>query len=184
MMARFSGEPRTEWLQQPALPDRKMRLLEDFWFEDRVGRRWDAPADAVVDGASIPQPLWSIVGSPYTGRYRRGSVVHDVACERAATSAERRAADRMFYEACRVGGCSVEEACILYLGVRIGAIWPAAAVAPTIPRVSKTAADRRVEAAFQLAGEALLRLPPTDEPAEIERRVDEALGAVSALMPT
>lgn len=34
----------------------------------------------------------------------------------------RRNADKMFYHACRVGGCSPRQALLLYLGVRIGAI--------------------------------------------------------------
>jgi hypothetical protein len=30
-----------------------------------------------TDGASIPKVLWSIVGSPLTGKYVRASIVHD-----------------------------------------------------------------------------------------------------------
>jgi hypothetical protein len=30
----------------------------------------------------------------------------------------------MFYHACRAGGCSVAEAVLLYLGVRLGSIAP------------------------------------------------------------
>ncbi|MBD0381052.1 DUF1353 domain-containing protein [Paenibacillus sedimenti] len=118
----FSGNPKTEWLVESG-DDRKMKLLEDFWYEDPDGNRWIAVRDAVIDGASIPSALWAIVGSPYTGDYRRASIVHDIACNDQTIS--RKAADVMFYYACLAGGCSRSQAQLLYAGVRIGA-WTAA----------------------------------------------------------
>lgn len=117
----FSNEPQAEWLSEPGA-DRRMQLLRDFWYTDPDGRRWLAPAGSVVDGASIPAALWSTVGSPYTGEYRRASIVHDVACK--DPSVPRRAADKMFYYACLAGGCSEAYAGLLFAGVRIGAHLP------------------------------------------------------------
>ena len=114
----FSGNPSTEWMED-AGPDRNMRLLADFFFVDPDGRKWVASKDSVVNGASIPEALWSSVGSPYTGNYRRASIVHDVACDTATVS--RAEADKMFYFACLAGGCSMLQAKLLYAGVRIGA---------------------------------------------------------------
>jgi hypothetical protein len=113
----FSGNPKTEWLSQHG-DDREMRLLEAFWYIDPQGRRWDVPADSIVNGASIPRTLWSSVGSPYTGDYRRASVIHDVAVRTAGVV--RSEADTMFYFACLAGGCALLEAKLLYAGVRIG----------------------------------------------------------------
>lgn len=119
---KFSANPEATWLTEPG-PDRRMKLLQDFTFTDPDGKEWLTPKGYRVDGASIPRPLWSLVGSPYTGDYRRASIVHDKACDDATGNPKaRRAADRMFYHACRAGGCSVKEAWILYLGVRIGAL--------------------------------------------------------------
>ena len=115
----FSGNPRTEWLSDDAGPDRNMSLLADFAYTDPDGKIWAAPKGSVINGASIPQPLWSTVGSPYTDDYRRASVVHDVACD--TPSVPRKAADVMFYYACLAGGCGADQAKILYAGVRIGA---------------------------------------------------------------
>jgi hypothetical protein len=115
----FSGNPRTEWLVDKAGDDRDMQMLEDFYFVDPAGRKWLAPTGATVNGASIPAPLWSTVGSPYTGDYRRASIVHDVACADAGVS--RKEADVMFFDACLAGGCSELRARILYAGVRTGA---------------------------------------------------------------
>jgi hypothetical protein len=121
----FSGNPRTEWLSDSANADREMELLEDFWYIDPDNKQWLAPRGCKIDGASIPRPLWSSIGSPYTGSYRKASIVHDVACQnidkKSVDAIERRkAADRMFYFACLAGGCSLKEAEILYIGVRIG----------------------------------------------------------------
>ena len=102
----FSGEPEARWPTEAA-PDRDMVLTEAFWFEDAKGRRWDALAGSEVNGASISRFRWAVVGSPYTGDYRRASIVHDVACDAAFGDASaRRATDKMFYESCREGGCS------------------------------------------------------------------------------
>jgi hypothetical protein len=114
----FSGRPKTEWLDDTG-SDRSMSLIEDFWYDDPKGRRWLAPKGSIINGASIPESLWIIVGTPYAGAYRRASVVHDVACE--TSSILREEADTMFYWACRAGGCSFSHASLLYTGVRIGA---------------------------------------------------------------
>lgn len=98
-----------------------MKLLAPFWYVDWSGRRWETDSNP-IDGASIPRALWTAIGSPYTGRYRRASIVHDTACRTATTGAQRKTADKMFYQACRDGGCTRRQATILYIGVRIGAI--------------------------------------------------------------
>ena len=125
----FSEDPQVTWLTAPNdSTDRCMQLLREFWYEDPDGTVWKAPQDSVVDGASIPASLWSTIGSPYTGHYRRASIVHDVACDEAEAAADpvaaREAADKMFYQACLAGGCPAVQAVLLYTGVRIGAWLP------------------------------------------------------------
>lgn len=117
MPGQFSGNPKTEWLTEVGA-DRNMKLLEDFWFDDLTGRRWLAPIGSLINGASIPEALWSAVGSPFTGDYRRASIVHDVACN--SPDVKREDADDMFYWACISGGCQKPQAKLLYLGVRVG----------------------------------------------------------------
>ena len=113
----FSGNPRAEWLAEPG-PDRAMRLIEAFSFIDPQGRYWEVPAGMEVDGATIPRTLWSSVGSPFTGDYRRAAILHDAALR--TPGVPRSAADTMFYDACVAGGCSVKQAQLLYAGVCIG----------------------------------------------------------------
>jgi hypothetical protein len=113
----FSGNPKTEWLCENG-EDRDMRLLEAFWYTDPNGRRWEAPKGAITNGASIPRTLWSSVGSPFTGGYRRAAIVHDVALRSAGIV--RDDADSMFFHACMAGGCAPLDCKLLYAGVRIG----------------------------------------------------------------
>jgi hypothetical protein len=182
----FSGEPVATWLTEPG-PDRNMELKERFTFTDPDGKVWEAPAGSTIDGASIPRALWAIVGSPYTGDYRRASILHDVACRNAAgDKAARRAADRMIYHGCIAGGCSVEEATIIYLGVRIGALassvpqWtPAIAAAHSGPRLAATATENKLQDDFGRAADIVLDRGVVDNIDEIEKRTDKALAVVA-----
>ena len=117
---RFVGKLRSE-----ALDDgRTVRLLADFAYVDPAGVVWDAPAGWEVDGASIPRAFWSVIGGPLSGKYRRASVIHDVACDRRA--GDWRAAHQAFYDACLCGGVSNRKAWAMYLAVRnFGPRWPA-----------------------------------------------------------
>lgn len=181
----FSGEPETRWLTESG-SDRKMAMLKGFWFKDRAGKPWEAPAGVKIDGATIPKALWSIIGSPYTGEYRRASIVHDVASEKAKTVADRRAADRMFFEACREGGCEWWEAAVLYIGVRIGA-WAKAngldhdqiRYSERMVDVRQQMADERMKALLNQAADLVLGQGETDDPFVIEKRTDEAFNLVA-----
>jgi hypothetical protein len=53
----FEGEVIASWINGGT--DRDMKLTQSFTFIDCAGKRWTAPADAVINGASIPQPLWT-----------------------------------------------------------------------------------------------------------------------------
>ncbi len=181
-MIGFSADPQTEWLNHPA-PDRTMQLLRDFWFDDAKGTRWLAPKNSVIDGASIPQSLWSLVGSPYTGQYRRASIVHDVACVNAGSEDARRAADRMFYEACLAGGCTIREAMILYSGVRVGAQWSSPSTFAVEAKIMRPLEDKKLEADFQLVATDALAQGETSDPVQVERQVDQAMIHVAALSP-
>lgn len=140
-MGSFSGYPLTRWNG-----DRLMVLKEPFYFIDDDNKKWLVPTNAEINGATIPKFLWSVVGPPYVGPYRRASVVHDYFVGEGnnpdVTYVERRAADKMFYQACRTGGCSILQASKLYVGVSIGS-W-----------ISKASSQRLKEVgAFDLVGE-------------------------------
>lgn len=177
----FSGEPELRWLTSPK-GGRKMTLLRPFTFTEAAsGRVWEAPQNLVVDGTSIPRALWTFVGSPYTGDYRRASIVHDKACEDFPTDGpERKAADEMFMLACRAGGCGRRQARLLYLGVRIGSSW-AKGLAPEDEdevRIDPSPRDLAIQQAFR---EMALELDAT-EPAALTDDPVADVGRVRAVV--
>jgi hypothetical protein len=113
----FDGRVAVEWLSDGGL-DRDMRLLEPFAYRDQDGKIWSVPAGAVINGASIPQVLWSIIGSPYTGGYRRASVSHDYYCSQESGFPEPyQDVHRMFYNAARAGGVDEFSARRMYYAI-------------------------------------------------------------------
>jgi len=101
------------------LPDgRLMQLLEPFGFLDENQVRWPVPARAQVDGASIPRPLWSLMGGPFEGKYRDASVIHDYYCD--TRRRPWRKVHRVFYNAMRVSGTNETLAKLMYAGVLFG----------------------------------------------------------------
>src|SRR5436189_2275021 len=114
----FDGEPVTKWN-----PDgRTMTLLTELRYIDPQGNAWIAPIGSVVDGASIPRYLWSVMGGPFEGKYRNASVLHDV-----AYGEHRRPwqdCDRMFYYAMRCSGVGAPEAKTMYYALfKFGRHW-------------------------------------------------------------
>ena len=97
----FAGSIIVQWIEHDG-PDRDMQLMNDFSYIDPNGKEWKVPTGAIIDGASIPQALWSFVGSPFVGDYRRASVVHDYFCDNKSERSED--VHRMFYHAARAGG--------------------------------------------------------------------------------
>ncbi|MBL4783024.1 MAG: DUF1353 domain-containing protein [Porticoccaceae bacterium] len=73
----FDSSVKVEWLEE-----REMRLLQPLSFVDKKGVTWTANDGDVIDGASIPRFFWRFMGSPFVGKYRRPSVIHDVECDR------------------------------------------------------------------------------------------------------
>ena len=124
--------PRIELLAD----GRKARLLAPLSFVQGDGTEWLAPVGSELDGASIPWPLWSIIGGPFEGQYRDASIVHDYYC----VSRTRSWSDthRMFYDGMRCSGVSEVKAKIMYYAVyRFGPRWPT----PGLESVTATTAQ-------------------------------------------
>ena len=99
-----------------ALDDgRLMRVTALFEFEDAQSKRWLVPPNVKVDGASIPRALWSLVGGPFEGKYRKASVIHDYYCD--VRTEPWRAVHRVFYNGMRASGVSESRAKLMYAGV-------------------------------------------------------------------
>jgi hypothetical protein len=107
----FPSPPQTEW----NIDGRTMRLLKDFQYIDPSGTTWTALANSTIDGASIPQIFWSIIGGPFEGEYRDASIVHDTECE--SHKHKWQDVHRMFYMASRAGGAGLFKAKIMFAAV-------------------------------------------------------------------
>lgn len=94
---------------------RKAKLLADLRYVDPRMKIWLAEAGKEVDGASIPWPLWDFIGTPFTGKYRDASVLHDVECE--AKREPWEAVHAMFFQAMRCYGVGAIKAKIMYAAV-------------------------------------------------------------------
>ncbi len=111
----FLGDVRTEWLEHEGR-DRKMTLLDSFWFCDSSGCEWWAGEGTLFDGASVPRPLWPLFGSPFVGDYRRAAVLHDAYYK--FKERPRKAVDQMFLEAMRCDGVGRIKSRLMYAAVR------------------------------------------------------------------
>ena len=113
----YEGTPLTEWLSD----GRHMQLKRPFAYIG-AGERWPVPIEAIVDGASIPRPFWSVIGGPFEGQYRDASIVHDYYCDMKTRA--WRATHRMFHDAMRCSGVGVTKAKIMFYAVyRFGPRW-------------------------------------------------------------
>jgi hypothetical protein len=113
----FYGSFEFAWLAEPVGQHRNMRLLSEVSFVDASGKEWGVPAGTVVDGATIPPAMWSVAGSPFTGNYRRASVIHDHYCETVTTGAEP--VHRLFLDAMLLDGVPSAEANSKYVAVKL-----------------------------------------------------------------
>jgi len=94
------------------------KLLAHYWYKGPDGKVWTVPAGYVVNGGSIPQAAWSIIGGPWSGKFRNATVIHDyLACERIATSEY---VHRLFLDGMLESGVSQVKAWVMYKAVLVG----------------------------------------------------------------
>ena len=110
MPARFSSNPVVKFL-----PGRNVELTTPLTFYDPQELAWDVPKGAIVDGASIPQIFWSIIGGPFDQGYRDASIIHDWYCDKRLRTWQ--ATHRVFYDAMIVSGVSPAKAKTMYFAV-------------------------------------------------------------------
>lgn len=106
--------------------DTEFELVEDYSFVRCDGTKITVPKGSVVDGASIPQKLWSIIGAPWSGRYRNAAVIHDyISSEEFGYQYESKIAHLIFLEAMIAGGTSEKKYPLMYSAVMLaGDSWP------------------------------------------------------------
>ncbi len=108
----YSGPVEARWESDGVT----MVLLSELRYTDPYGVVWVAPAGSRVNGASIPRAFWSVIGGPFEGKYRKASVLHDVAYDQQTRPWEE--VDRMFYNAMRCSGVGEVTAKTMYYALR------------------------------------------------------------------
>jgi len=110
-----------KWPEQPVhaewkLNGRGMILVgHNLLFTDKLGYKWIARVGDEFDGASIPRFFWRIAGSPYCGKYREASIIHDVYCK--TNRIDSILVHRVFHEMMIASGCSRWKAWCMFKAV-------------------------------------------------------------------
>lgn len=120
----FDGVPTVTFLDD----GRRVQLAAPFGYVDAASARWNVPVKAIVDGASIPRALWTLIGGPFEGKYRAPSIIHDWYCDLRTRRWED--VHHVFYEGMLAAGVSRPQALLIYGGVYWGG-----------PRWSQTVVD-------------------------------------------
>ncbi|MDX8347391.1 DUF1353 domain-containing protein [Cognatiyoonia sp. IB215446] len=148
----------------------EFQLLSPYTFIDCNGTRHTVPpyreiggetVPTVINGASIPPSVWSLVGGPWSGRYRNAAVIHDYLVETRYSSSD--VTHRIFYDAMVTSGTPAWKASLMYYAVlKGGAYWEEGSAFVSSDRV----ADLSVE---DLEEVKQLFLDRTYSPEEIQR---------------
>lgn len=83
---------------------REKKLIEDYCCVLPDESILVAHKGVTYDGASIPKAFWSVIGSPFTGRYQRAAFLHDMMY--AAELYSRKKCDEIFLDIMKLHGCS------------------------------------------------------------------------------
>lgn len=96
---------------------RDVKLLQLMRFVDRAGVVWFVPIGAIVNGASIPRVFWRAIGSPFVGKYRNASILHDYYCD--VRSRPSPQVHWMFFEKMLTDGVWPPQAWLMWAAVRM-----------------------------------------------------------------
>ena len=104
----------------------KWRVIREFTYYadyENSQESYTVPIGFVTDGASIPSPLWPILGNPFE-EFAESAVLHDYLYRIGKTTRAR--ADYLLYEAMGVQKIHVTKwkRWLIYLGVRLGGWLP------------------------------------------------------------
>jgi hypothetical protein len=111
-----------ELILKPLNDGQNMMVVKPFGFVDSQARTWETGNGSITDGASIPRVFWSLVGSPYTGKYLRAAVIHDYYVKTKYRSWSL--THDVFYEAMIASGVDKQLALLMWAAVhRFGPRW-------------------------------------------------------------
>ena len=108
----FLGKVAVEWDDSDAFNRYKVKLLNDFGFQDPAGKQWVARQGALLDGSSFTPLFEEMVGLPFAGEHRRAGILHDFYAQQ--LSETWKDTRRMYYAAVLAEGLNENEAKTAY----------------------------------------------------------------------
>jgi hypothetical protein len=111
MKANYVGNPEYEKANEKG----HIQLCQDFCFAVD-GKTFWLPSGYLCDGASIPRPFWSIIGSPFDPEKVPAAFVHDAIYLTHAFN--RSDADEILFQLLQQGGCRLRTARTMWAAVR------------------------------------------------------------------
>lgn len=114
-----------EWLDSAVLrvlpkgerdSGKRVELVERLRYVDKHGVEHTVPAGFWFDGASIPRPMWSLIGAPLEGNYVRSAALHDLGCS--VREEPSRVVHDRFYDCMRAEGVRWLQAQLMHKAVR------------------------------------------------------------------
>lgn len=171
----FEGRVVLERLDAPFFPT--MRLKEELLFRQTGGGTWVVPANAIVDGRSMPKLFFSLIGHPFESGFLKTAITYDYAVK--AKVRRWTDAQRMFVEGVVVEGVATIEAKAMYMLLHAtGSRWAVRWTSGCYGRCH--AADSELEWRPRVDDEqviALVRWVRQEDPSleDIDRRVGEAI---------
>ena len=115
--AGYSGRLAVELVDEIAFVH-KLRLLEDFAFQDSHGKLWIARKGGIVDDEAVPRALLRLSGLPFAAEYRKAAVMHAYFCR--SRNEPWKQVHRALFDASVAEGLSEREAKALYAVVYAG----------------------------------------------------------------
>lgn len=135
----FDGDVVGKFVSKAYASRPLFELSEALVYTSPTGSEFTAIADYIVDGASIPRVLWSVIGGPFSGNHLKASVVHDYytdtcqihphpevgrACQNKLTEfQDDELIHSNYYLGMLAAGVSEENACAEYIAVSAYKTW-------------------------------------------------------------
>jgi hypothetical protein len=105
------------------LEGNQLRLLEDFSYLTDSNILITVTKGFVFDGASIPKFFWRVIGHPFSSKYIRSALIHDILYMTEAM--DRKVADKTFKEMLKHDRVESWKIPLMYNAVRVGggSVW-------------------------------------------------------------
>jgi len=122
-MKKFSSET----IKTEHLANGKLKLLQAFSYG-----KYTVKKGYIFDGASIPRAFWRFIGHPFSYKYIRSALIHDILCE--SEIIPREDTDKLFREMLAKDRIEKWKISLMFRAVRASAWWTNNEHSPEVAR--------------------------------------------------